>query len=99
VKLSELEPHWIHPNVFVFHCPHCREVWLTCKNIAMKSQEQFDLFEKTFGDEWNMFVVPASESYAWNIQGSDFNSMSVSPSVDASASGHWHGHIMNGEVR
>lgn len=35
----------------------------------------------------------------WQRTGETFETMSLTPSVDASASGHWHGFITNGEVR
>lgn len=44
-------------------------------------------------------VVDCRADYAWNMIGEDFATMSVTPSIDASASGHWHGFITNGEIR
>lgn len=35
----------------------------------------------------------------WSRIGDTFETMSLSPSVDASSSGHWHGFITGGEVR
>lgn len=98
MKLTELEPRWIHPNLFIFRCPHCREVFLSCKNAPMSHQEQFDLYENALGEDWNLLIVPASPDVAWQINGTDFNSLTVSPSIDASASGsgHWHGFITSG---
>jgi Family of unknown function (DUF6527) len=64
----------------------------------MSSQEQYDVFEKAFGPEWNFIVVPCKEAQAWVITG-DFSNMTVTPSLDASASGHWHGSITNGECQ
>lgn len=106
MKLTELEPRWIHPNLFVFRCPHCRSVFLACKNVHMKMGEQFDLYEKEFGTPWSDMVVPADSDFSWAISGSipaDPKSafagdLTVTPSIDASASGHWHGHITNGEI-
>jgi hypothetical protein len=98
MKLTELEPRWIHPNLFVFRCPHCRKDWLTCKNADMSDREQHDLYEKAFGEDWNMQVVPCAPKFAWGITG-DFETLNVSPSIDASNSGHWHGFITNGEIR
>jgi hypothetical protein len=107
MKLTELEPRWIHPNVFVFLCPHCRKIFLTCKNVSMSSQEQYDLFEKEFGEDWNMLVVPSNPAVSWSISGSVptdtkaafVTDLTVAPSIDASASGHWHGRITNGECQ
>lgn len=98
MKLLDLEPRWIHPHLFVFRCPHCRKDWLTCKRIVLSEHEQFDLYEKTFGEDWNLMVVPCKADFSWTITG-DFGNLSVNPSIDASASGHWHGWITNGEVR
>jgi hypothetical protein len=98
VKLIELEPRWIHSDLFVFRCPHCRKDWLTCKRISMPDQVQYDLYEQAFGADWNMEVVPCSPSFAWSIVG-EFENLTVTPSIDASKSGHWHGHITNGEIQ
>jgi hypothetical protein len=43
--------------------------------------------------------VPCRDDMAWVISSQDFATMSVTPSLDASASGHWHGFITNGEIR
>jgi hypothetical protein len=43
------------------------------------------------------FDVPPG--FLWTRSGETFENMSFSPSVDASASGHWHGYVTDGEVR
>lgn len=48
-------------------------------------------------------AVPFHECFGWiqkpwNMSGDSFDNLSLSPSIDASASGHWHGFITNGEV-
>jgi hypothetical protein len=106
MKLTDLEPRWIHPNVFVFLCPHCREWLLVCKNIQMTHKQQRTLLEKEFGEDWNNFVVMARDDCAWSISGTRpldpkaafVEDLSVTPSIDASASGHWHGFITKGEI-
>lgn len=98
MKLTELEPRWIHPNIFAFRCPHCSEAMLTCKNVVMSHPDQHEVFKQAFGDNWNMLVVPCKEEQAWTIDGTDFNTITVNPSLDASASGHWHGCITKGEA-
>ena len=106
MRLIDLEPRWIHPNVFVFLCPHCRKDLLTCKNIQMTIREQRELYEQVFGADWNMFVVPCDPDTVWSISGSVptdrdaafITNLTVTPSIDASPSGHWHGHITNGEI-
>ena len=32
-------------------------------------------------------------------KGETFETLTLTPSVDASAAGHWHGHVTDGEVR
>jgi hypothetical protein len=72
----------------------------------MSYQEQHELFEKEFGEDWNKFVVPMREEQCWAITGSVPNNpnaafiedLTVTPSIDASSSGHWHGHITNGKI-
>ncbi len=43
-------------------------------------------------------VVNCKATCAWTRVGEDFDTLSVTPSLDASAAGHWHGHIKNGEI-
>lgn len=46
--------------------------------------------------ELRTFDVPPG--FLWQRQGETFETLTLSPSVDASASGHWHGWVRNGEV-
>ncbi len=104
MRLTELEPRWIHPNIFVFLCPHCRKILLSCKNIEMPRQQQWDILS-TERQRIGMEIVPTKPEQAWSISGSvptdtrvDFiTDLTVTPSIDASASGHWHGVITKGE--
>ena len=82
----------------MFRCPHCRNALLTCKNIVMPFTEQHRLFEQALGEDWNLLVVGCKDEMAWAFSGQDFATLSVTPSLDASASDHWHGCITNGEV-
>lgn len=99
MKLVDLKPRWIHPHIFIFRCPHCEKVWLTCKDIALSWQETWDLLKAGLGDTWNEVVVPPKPECAWKIEGTFPETTTVTPSIDASASGHWHGFITNGEIR
>lgn len=42
---------------------------------------------------------PSDDHLLWNRTGDNYETMTLSPSIDASASGHWHGFISNGEIR
>lgn len=96
MKLTELEPRWIYKaKVFAFRCPHCRNVWLTCKTVEMDHGKQFEIIEATFGDE---IAIACKPSASWKASGLDFEKMTVTPSLDASAAGHWHGFITDGQI-
>lgn len=96
MRLAELQPRWIHPNVFIFVCPCCRNMLLSCKNAVMSSHEQYELFESLGG--WrSRHIVPCNRNHAWTITGT-LPEITVTPSLDASAAGHWHGHITAGEI-
>lgn len=99
-RLIELNPRWIQQNVFTFLCPHCRETWLTCTITKMPRDEQMDLIDKEFGEDKSHLVVHCSPSADWALKDGnrDFTTMTVTPSLDASASGHWHGFITNGDI-
>lgn len=103
MKLTDLEPHWLSDHVFVFRCPHCRKTWLSCKTAPISIKEQFEIFRaadiEPAGPKYG--VVPMGEKYTWKLKDGnrDFASMSVTPSIDASAAGHWHGHITKGEIK
>ena len=101
MRLTELGPIWLSENMFAFRCPHCLKTWLTCKNSAIGAEEQRDLaiaarLEPT-GPRYG--AVLSKPSLAWNWDENDFANMTVTPSIDASASGHWHGCITKGQIK
>lgn len=98
----------------MFLCPHCREAWLTCFWVAMPTwgaevdapymwEGQFGFIREALDrqgwDEPENNVVPCKAGLAWQWNGEGFERMSLTPSLDASASGHWHGFITDGEIR
>lgn len=98
MRLIELKPRWIHPNLMSFLCPHCRANILTVKDIVMHNKEQRELYESVYGDDWNKVVVPCSHETIWTFSTRDFETMSITPSIDASPAGCWHGYVMNGAI-
>lgn len=99
MKLKELEPRYFvssnggHPIGITFACPHCHE---TGKRLAIAIHMDGTGIDP---DPDNPQQFPADERI-WNITGGDsFENLSLSPSIDASASGHWHGFITNGEIQ
>lgn len=100
MRLVDLMPRWVHPNVFAFLCPHCRRVFLTCKNVVMASDAQYEILEADPIGQNDAVYVLSRADFAWTFAtAAAFESMSVTPSVDAGAAGHWHGYITAGEIK
>lgn len=98
----------------MFRCPHCLDTWLTCYSVAMpiwgeevKGRQRWagqmgyvrqalDRLKKRNVPE--NAVVPCERTCAWKFAGDTFETLSIQPSLDASASGHWHGFVTGGQV-
>lgn len=108
MKLIELEPRWFstsnNPGIagISFLCPHCRQVRLS----VMVSHAAPHVIQPPI--DHDISHLPRA-GQLWQISGDaptfdglehgGFDNVTLSPSVDASGSGHWHGFIVNGEVR
>lgn len=101
MTLLELSPRWIYKNkVFTFLCPHCRKTWLTCKRVVMGHNQQWEIFAAAFpgGTGYKHWPVGCDDECAWKFSSFDFATITVTPSLDASRAGHWHGHIRGGLI-
>lgn len=100
MKLTDLDPRWYCVGSqenrvgFTFQCPHCPTAAETRLAIAVHL------------DGTNMDPDPdnpqqfAAGETIWTVTGgSGFDDISLTPSVDASQHGHWHGFITNGEIK
>lgn len=93
MRLVDLDPRWFvfedgGPKVgLTFECPHCREQRI---GVAFHHQghEAID----------DAYIRAHSAENIWTMTGVDFADLSLSPSVDASKSGHWHGFVTNGQI-
>jgi hypothetical protein len=65
----------------------------------MSEKAQWALFENVLGENANTLIVATAADCAWNISTKDFETVTVTPSIDASKSGNWHGFIVNGEIK
>lgn len=102
VKLTDLDPVWLSPDVFMFRNPTGGHDWLTCKRVAMSRRDQAVLVYKNNphkNEDNDQDIVLSKPEFAWSFTGNDFATLTVTPSIDASASGNWHGFITNGEIR
>lgn len=98
VRLINLDPRWLTPDVFIFRNPTGGKHWLTCPRVRMTNEEQRQLFDEKVDEDNSHEIVGWNPDHCWQYAGDDFTTMSVTPSIDASASGDWHGHITNGEI-
>lgn len=56
------------------------------------------MFAREFPGNGGQCVTMRPEA-VWTISGSDWSELTVAPSIDASASGHWHGLIKSGDLK
>lgn len=98
MRLVDLFPRWIHPSMFMFLCPHCRAVFLTCKDVVMGHDAQWALFDPLYDEYPGIVIVGCKESYCWTFSSRDFDTMSVVASLNAEGAGHWHGSITAGAI-
>ena len=110
MKLLELDPKWwtVDGRVVGCHflCPHCRKesVGIAFANPVdggapgpailaggMPKEVHAALFEN------RIFTIPPG--HQWTRTGDTFENLSLTPSVDASRAGCWHGFVTNGEIR
>lgn len=115
MKLTELDPQWMEHEgrrigfVFISPCQRTRSdgtkpptpYRLTCMFEPTPMGIQREVAERMFGDD-DYTIVPCNQSQGWGHTcepGREFETMTTTPSIDGSASGHWHGFITNGEIR
>jgi hypothetical protein len=112
MRLTDLDPRWLLKDGrrigFIFRCPTRPEkCWQSCFEAAPPRREQWELFAAAFGieyrsDEPRPDVQGCYQGAHWQIVGgiaaADFATLTVTPSLDGSAGGNWHGYITNGQI-
>lgn len=104
-RLIELYPVWLTRGGkrvgFTFVCPTNAKMRQSCFPNPPETSEQIDLFDSVHGE--HQMVQPCNPMQHWQIAGgietASFETMTVTPSLDGSAGGLWHGFITNGEIR
>lgn len=98
MRLLDLDPRWFvledggRRVGLTFMCPHCRDPSIRLA-IAFHHSASAPL-----EDAYIMAKSPGT-AHIWTVVGADdFAAMTLTPSVDASGSGHWHGFVTNGVV-
>lgn len=108
MKLTELEPRWFSVGDskgiagISFICPHCKQARLGMR-INHANPHVISV------DHDNDITTAPINVQVWQITGDapsfdgdnhgGFENVSLLPSVDSSASGHWHGFVSNGEIK
>lgn len=91
MKLIDLDPHWLVTESgrlgmgVMFECPHCRE----------------DRLGVWFANPLDNGSPAAPEHRPlprWQRSGDTFETLTLSPSINAESHGHWHGFITNGSI-
>jgi hypothetical protein len=98
MKLLELEARWFSfekggPHVgLTLLCLHCRTARLGVV-FHHRGHEAID-------DVYIRAHAHGREDFVWTICSAEsFDVLTLTPSIDASRRGHWHGFITGGEVR
>lgn len=107
MKLVDLDPRWILRDGkrigFVFRSPtrgH-ENWWSSCYEVPPSRLDHTKLAEAATRGE-RAIVQGCNSDARWTIAGgienADFETMTVTPSLDGSAADNWHGHITNGQI-
>lgn len=100
MRLSELEPRWFvleegGPIVGLgFKCPHCmtQRLCILFHHAGAASVSEDQYIRAHHGG--------APDQHIWDLTaGSTFEDLTLSPSIDASKVGHWHGFIVAGAIK
>lgn len=62
-----------------------------------QSRMVIDALELDVMSEFSAFV-PCKKDIGWAHTGNTFDALTITPSLDASAAGHWHGFITSGGI-
>lgn len=111
MRLEDLDPRWLDVDGvhvgFVFQSPTKPGLWWqTCFFTPTPHREQYDLVKALFGSVENHGVIQfCNPECAWVPTNAaqdgaplEFNTLSVTPSLDGSAGGLWHGYITAGAI-
>ena len=110
MKLIDLEPKWITYNHsdgvilcgVTFLCPHCRALRLgVCFDVPLDPTGLIKQLAATHGvAEWAPDAIRGmNDGRLWHRTGDTFDDLTLTPSIDCSRSGHWHGFITAGQVQ
>jgi hypothetical protein len=101
MRLVDLEPRYFvrgeggHPVGITFDCPCC-----VGKEHGSRLAVAIHMDGTNFDpDPDNPQQFETGETIWTVASGDSFDNISLTPSVDASGAGHWHGYITGGEIK
>lgn len=106
MRLIDLDPRWLVLDGvkvgFVFRSPTNQKWYQSClfKKTSFKDQCKLLQTVNLVDDEGHPQKVQTCNAdcdWTW-FAGTSFEDISITPSLDGSAGGLWHGHITNGEI-
>ena len=110
MRLTELDPRWaVDADIVIggvkkhfegrdgmavsFECPHCVE------RERSTGDKRVTRLAVWFANPIDGGQPTDDAKTLWLRGGNTFETLTLSPSIDASSDGHWHGFISNGEIR
>lgn len=103
MKLIDCKPKWIDTANYTsedgaLHFPRYggtkrKGMGLTFEDPQHPSQRLGIYFQNPIDE-----LPPALNEKLWHREGDSFETLTITPSIDCSSSGFWHGNIVNGEM-
>lgn len=101
MRLIDLNPRWVGivgwSSDSIYHIGVTFNSPLTGKRLAVLFVPPIDPDGLAQKYGWNHTPFP-DQNY-WSRRGDTFENLDLSPSIDFSKHGEWHGHIIGGEIR
>ncbi|HLY90837.1 MAG TPA: hypothetical protein VKQ27_17780 [Acetobacteraceae bacterium] len=113
MRLVDLDPRWLMKDGarigFVFRSPTLGDdMWMTCFEAPPPLRELWPMVKDAFPEGpanekgFTRSIQPMNQAQRWQIAGgidaASFETMTVTPSLDGSPGGNWHGFITNGQI-
>lgn len=110
MRLVDLDPRWAsdadivvggvsrhfdgrHGMAVSFECPHC------VQRERTTGDKRVQRLAVWFANPIDGLPPTDDATHLWQRTGDTFDTLTLSPSIDASSDGHWHGHIEDGAIR
>lgn len=106
MRLIDLDPHWVVDVVgkrigFTFVSPANARMRQSCFPNPPPRRTQWKIWDVMYADDPSI-VQGCNPNALWTIAGgieaASFDTLTVTPSIDGSLGGLWHGYITNGAI-